>query len=166
MNYPLLQQIRRGLRKPPHVLVSRGLLEIRRAKERLSQSLRPSGVTCAQLLRVLQEPSVTALWERLARQPALAYAPDSPGEPCCGQSHRQLCGEDAGRIFAAADRACRHQVDLLGSGPVERVAMCDAVVWSFLGLSMAGWNALISFALAVFSLLAAKRPKDARAPRI
>ncbi len=35
----------------------------------------------------------------------------------------------------------------------------------FLGLSMAGWNALISPALAVFSLLAAKRPSDARAPR-
>lgn len=54
----------------------------------------------------------------------------------------------------------------LGSGPVEKVVMCDAVTWRFLGLSMAGWNALISAALAVFSLLAAKRPKDARAPRI
>lgn len=53
----------------------------------------------------------------------------------------------------------------LGTGPVTKVVMCDAVTWSFLGLSMAGWNALISSALAVFSLLAAKRPKDARAPR-
>ena len=53
----------------------------------------------------------------------------------------------------------------LGTGPAVRIAMCDAVTWSFLGLSMAGWNALISAALAVFSLLAAKRPKDARAPR-
>lgn len=53
----------------------------------------------------------------------------------------------------------------LGTGPAPRVAMCDAVTWSFLGLSMAGWNSLVSAALAVFSLLAAKRPKDARAPR-
>lgn len=52
-----------------------------------------------------------------------------------------------------------------GNGPSVRVAMCDAVSWSWLGLSMAGWNALISTGLAVFSLLAAKRPKDARAPR-
>jgi len=52
----------------------------------------------------------------------------------------------------------------LGSGPTTRVAMCDAVTWSFLGVSMAGWNALISAGLAIFSLLAAKRPKDARAP--
>jgi len=54
----------------------------------------------------------------------------------------------------------------LGTGPVEKIVMCDAVTWRFLGLSMAGWNALISAALAVFSLLAAKRPKDARAPKI
>ena len=53
----------------------------------------------------------------------------------------------------------------MGTGPVQRVAMCDAVTWRYLGLSMAGWNALISAALAVFSLFAAKRPKDARAPR-
>jgi disulfide bond formation protein DsbB len=52
----------------------------------------------------------------------------------------------------------------LGTGPIEKVVMCDAVTWRFLGLSMAGWNALISVILAVFSLLAAKRPKDARAP--
>jgi disulfide bond formation protein DsbB len=54
----------------------------------------------------------------------------------------------------------------LGTGPVEEFVGCDEVAWRFLGLSMAGWNALISAALAVFSLFAAKRPKDARAPRI
>lgn len=54
----------------------------------------------------------------------------------------------------------------MGTAPETRPAMCDAVLWSFLGLSMAGWNTLISAGLAGFSLLAAKRPKDARAPRI
>ncbi|CAN5400572.1 hypothetical protein BH10PSE2_BH10PSE2_13630 [soil metagenome] len=53
----------------------------------------------------------------------------------------------------------------LGTGPVIKVAMCDAVTWRFLGLSMAGWNVILSSALAIFSLLAAKRPKDARAPK-
>lgn len=52
-----------------------------------------------------------------------------------------------------------------GTAPAVRPAMCDAVVWSFLGVSMAGWNTFISVALAMFSLVAAKRPKDARAPR-
>ena len=53
----------------------------------------------------------------------------------------------------------------LGAGPPQRIVMCDAVTWRFLGLSMAGWNTLVSVALAGFSLIAAKRPKDARAPR-
>lgn len=53
----------------------------------------------------------------------------------------------------------------LGIGEQPKPPMCDAVAWSWLGLSMAGWNFLISLALAAFSLLAAKRPKDARAPR-
>ena len=53
----------------------------------------------------------------------------------------------------------------LGTGPTPKVVMCDAVTWRFLGLSMSSWNALISAGLAVFSLLATKRPKDARAPK-
>ena len=52
----------------------------------------------------------------------------------------------------------------LGTGPAPAIPRCDAVAWSWLGISMAGWNALISFALAAFSLIAAKRPKDARRP--
>ncbi|WP_372706152.1 disulfide bond formation protein B [Brevundimonas sp.] len=54
----------------------------------------------------------------------------------------------------------------LGTAPPPPPALCDAVAWRFLGLSMAGWNVLTSAALAVFSLLAAKRPKDARAPKL
>ena len=51
------------------------------------------------------------------------------------------------------------------NAPPPKVVSCGDAAWIFLGISMAGWNALISVALAVFSLLAAKRPKDARAPR-
>ena len=37
----------------------------------------------------------------------------------------------------------------------QAIASCSDVAWSFLGLSMAGWNALISLALAVVSFRAA-----------
>ncbi len=37
------------------------------------------------------------------------------------------------------------------------VIMCDEIVWQFLGLSMAGWNAVISFALVVLWVMAARR---------
>lgn len=52
-----------------------------------------------------------------------------------------------------------------GEAAPTRVVMCDAVTWRFLGLSMAGWNLAISVVLVTASLIAAKRPKDARAPR-
>lgn len=46
--------------------------------------------------------------------------------------------------------------DLLSTeGPVAMV-MCDEIVWSLMGLSMAGWNAVISFALAALWIAAAR----------
>jgi len=35
---------------------------------------------------------------------------------------------------------------------------CTEAAWRFLGLSLAGWNVLISLALAAFAALAAARP--------
>jgi disulfide bond formation protein DsbB len=54
---------------------------------------------------------------------------------------------------------------MLGGAKVAPPA-CDKAAWIFLGLSMAGWNALISLVLAGFSIAAAVRrpwlaPKDA-----
>jgi disulfide bond formation protein DsbB len=37
------------------------------------------------------------------------------------------------------------------------VIMCDEIVWQFLGLSMAGWNAVIAFGLTALWILAARR---------
>lgn len=45
-------------------------------------------------------------------------------------------------------------------------ASCADIAWSWLGLSMAAWNAIISVVLAGLSLAAAARPRDARAPRL
>ena len=45
---------------------------------------------------------------------------------------------------------------LLAGEEVELPA-CDKPAWVFLGLSMAGWNALASLALAVLSLAAARK---------
>lgn len=53
-----------------------------------------------------------------------------------------------------------------GTGEMKPITSCGEVPWSLLGISMAGWNFLISAALAIVSLLAAKRPKDARAPKV
>ncbi|RVT83921.1 disulfide bond formation protein B [Rhodobacteraceae bacterium CCMM004] len=47
--------------------------------------------------------------------------------------------------------------DLLSTENVAPVVMCDEVVWSLFGISMAGWNALLSFALAAIWIAAALR---------
>lgn len=44
--------------------------------------------------------------------------------------------------------------DLIAGGAAS-APMCDKIVWSFLGLSMAGWNVIVSLKLAVWSFIAA-----------
>ncbi len=46
--------------------------------------------------------------------------------------------------------------DLLRGGPAVRVIRCDQASWWFLGLSFAGWNALISTGLCITLLLAGR----------
>lgn len=47
--------------------------------------------------------------------------------------------------------------DLLSIDDAVAPVMCDEVVWSFAGLSMASWNAVAAVALAVLWLLAARQ---------
>ena len=57
-------------------------------------------------------------------------------------------GFDASKVTAGSLK------DMIGAAPPAR---CDAVPWSLAGISMAGWNALISAAMAVFALAAGLR---------
>ncbi|TFL18179.1 disulfide bond formation protein B [Jannaschia formosa] len=47
--------------------------------------------------------------------------------------------------------------DLLSTDIADTVVMCDEIVWQFLGLSMAGWNAVLSLGLALVWAGAAAR---------
>ena len=64
------------------------------------------------------------------------------GPASCTAGHVEVSGADMAR--------------LLNGGPIAAPA-CDKAAWIFLGISMAGWNALISLKLAVLSALAAWR---------
>lgn len=46
--------------------------------------------------------------------------------------------------------------DLLSTDIPEVLIMCDEIAWSFAGLSMAGWNALLSLGLALLWIAAAR----------
>ena len=52
------------------------------------------------------------------------------------------------------------QLSALLKGAKIRGPSCDKAAWVFLGLSMAGWNALVSLALASLSTLAAIRERS------
>ncbi len=48
------------------------------------------------------------------------------------------------------------------SGAPVRLPACDVVAWKMWGISMAGWNAIISAGLALLSLLASMRKKTTK----
>ncbi len=48
--------------------------------------------------------------------------------------------------------------DLLDMTAPTTVVMCDAIPWAFAGLSMAGWNAVLSLSLAVLWIAALRAP--------
>lgn len=50
--------------------------------------------------------------------------------------------------------------DLLNQIMSAPLVRCDDVAWQMLGLSMAGWNAVISFGLAVIWLMAMRMPRS------
>lgn len=65
-------------------------------------------------------------------------------------------GPEACASGGAASVTAADMDDFLAGKPVQLPA-CDEAAWVFLGLSMAGWNALASLALAVLSFVAARR---------
>jgi disulfide bond formation protein DsbB len=64
-----------------------------------------------------------------------------------------LQGPSACSGAAAADTVEALRAQIMGTAPVR----CDEVAWSFLGVSMAGWNALASIAAAGFAFWGFRR---------
>ena len=110
----LIGKIRRGLRKPPRVIVARLFSMLRTQTERLRLPRR-AAMLQGRLLRELQAPSLDTLWQRLASRPFPAWL-----GPCDVVEVDALCGaHERATLLARADAALAHRVDLLGSGPTE-----------------------------------------------
>ncbi len=58
-------------------------------------------------------------------------------------------------VIAQCDAASLDQITTFGAGGSLEMPKCDQIQFSFLGVSMAGWNALASLGLAALSFLAA-----------
>jgi len=119
MTKRLLELLRRGWRKPPHVIV-RWLM--RQARSELDQYLAPARaqrLTPDRLLKDLKADSIDALWSRLKEAPYFSAGPISP------EDYERACPGDRKRILAAAEDVMARRVDLLGSGPVDLGAHID-----------------------------------------
>lgn len=109
-----LELLRRGWRKPPHV-IARWLF--RHAQAQFDQFIEPRRawtLTSGRLLNLLQDTNLDSLWSRLAKAPSPAFV-----RPMDIETYEALCPGDGERILKAADDTCRRRVDLLGSGPVD-----------------------------------------------
>lgn len=62
---------------------------------------------------------------------------------------------EQGWVIAQCDAARLDDITTFGAGGALEMPRCDEVAFSFLGLSMAGWNALASLGLAGLSFVAA-----------
>ncbi len=113
--------IRRGLRKPPRVILRRLGDELRAELERFLAPARARRMTGGRLARLFGVPDLDALWMRLGQN---SYV--SPVEPVDLETYDQLCPGDAVRILRLAEQAVRHEVDLLGSG---LVSLGDKIDW-------------------------------------
>ena len=113
--------IRRGLRKPPGVILRRLSDELLAELERFLAPTRVRLLTGRRLARLFGLPDIDALWVHLGQN---SYV--SPVETVDAETYEQVCPGDAARIIQHAERAVRHEVDLLGSGPV---ALGEKVDW-------------------------------------
>jgi hypothetical protein len=109
----LLGKIRRGLRKPPKVILDRVRTEFLKQAERLLIPAR-ARVSAKQLLAELEASTIEELWSRLAQRPRAGWfgpANLSDIDTICGESERSA-------LLERADEALAHRVNLLGSGVV------------------------------------------------
>ncbi|HET6424453.1 MAG TPA: alginate lyase family protein [Planctomycetaceae bacterium] len=109
----LVSLVQRGLKKPPHVIARRVVMEARKSWERVSGG-RHSQISTRTLLRGTRTTSVNTLWTKLQSRPSLTWL----ATPTDRAALDEICPVDIDTILQAAEEALAHRVDLLGSGPI------------------------------------------------
>jgi uncharacterized heparinase superfamily protein len=108
-----VKRVARLVRKPPGYVIKRLAREGRMEADRYLAPLAARRMNGARLARLAGQPDIDHLWRHLAARPypAVTHADQAAG-------FASLFPESVSRIEEAAQRALRHEVDLLGSGPV------------------------------------------------
>jgi hypothetical protein len=110
----MAHRLRQAARKPPRFLLKRVSQEIIQELDRWRAPRRGRRFGTPQLLAATEAESVSALWQRVTSLPYPFVC-----DPVERGMYDTLTGGDSLRILDAAERALAHEVDLLGSGPVQ-----------------------------------------------
>ncbi|MBS0351266.1 MAG: alginate lyase family protein, partial [Proteobacteria bacterium] len=108
-----VSQIRRGLRKPPHIIVHRLLKIIKEKVRRHTIHKRAAKFNLNKLLKYTKAENLSQLWQNLSQRSFIFER--------TGFDHEQFLQAyptEGANIFAKAQQALDHCVDLLGSGSV------------------------------------------------
>ena len=110
-----MRKIKRGLRKPPHIIVKRVLQESRAELERIALPRSVRKFTLSHLLKAVRQPSLTVLWDELAKRPF-----------CSAMAGISSAEVNADEIINRAEKAMNKEVSLLGSGTIS---LGDIIDW-------------------------------------
>jgi len=110
----VFRMLRRGLRKPPHVILRRIAHEAKAYSERFAGPFRVRRFGSARLVESCAAPDLETLWRRLAARAYPAHAAPVDAAALC----RSCPGEDV-RVLAAAEEALAHRVRLMGPETFE-----------------------------------------------
>ena len=113
-------RVRRALKKPARHVISRLATELRHGAQRYAEPRFGKQFGVNQLLRRTHAADLDALWSRLLASPGWPFE----SAPAI-RRYEDCCPGDTVRIVAAAERASRHEVELLGSSPVRLGATID-----------------------------------------
>lgn len=110
----VLSRLRRLATKSPRYIVQRLSQEVRMESERALAPAFARSITGKRLARWAGQVDVDALWTELSRRPYPVLT-----ENLDRKSYDQKYPGSSDAILAAAERAMVHEIDLLGTGPVQ-----------------------------------------------
>src|SRR5262245_18929234 len=120
MKRNLMWKARRALAMPPAYVMRILRQEVLKETDRYFAPRRARRFDLPALLRATKDETLDALWARLAGR-AYPFLVD----PIAPEDYEAICPGDLRRILDGAERAARHRVDLLGSGPIDLGAKVD-----------------------------------------
>src|SRR5882762_87971 len=110
----LVTRARRALRKPPGHVARRLLTEAQHELDRFVQPYFGQHFRAKALLSRTATGNIDELWSGLLNASCWAFDPTA----MTAADYERVCPGDLARILDAAARAGRHEIHLLGAGPV------------------------------------------------